>query len=317
MTSMTPNAMLENALDAINLGIEDYFSPDARRTVSAVRNFYAGVLLLLKTALEELSPELIYLRVRPERQGGNVVWKGRGNTVDVDEIMARWKSLGLKELNWKQLAHLRKLRNALEHRAPAATKEEMRSAVADTFLLVHEIAAHHLSREPAELLGATWQLMCQEASLHKALETQCRESRQKLAADLTAPASTIVVDQLYCADCSSELISVPDVHDDYPDTETRCKSCAAEATVGDLVEAWVKEHEQADAYVIAQGGESGYGECPNCDRETYSIEDDCCLLCQETRPYQRCWRCNCPLSLEEQHLEGACSYCDHMASKDD
>ncbi|MDJ0276278.1 hypothetical protein QLH51_05630 [Sphingomonas sp. 2R-10] len=44
-------SLFENAVSSLRMGVEDYRQQDADRDVSAVRNFYAGVLLLAKEAL--------------------------------------------------------------------------------------------------------------------------------------------------------------------------------------------------------------------------------------------------------------------------
>ena len=50
-------SIIQNAIDSIQIGIEDYESADDRRSVSAVRNISAGILLLYKEKLCQLSPE--------------------------------------------------------------------------------------------------------------------------------------------------------------------------------------------------------------------------------------------------------------------
>ena len=50
------SAMLQNALSAIRMGIEDYALDRPGRSLSAVRNFYAGVLLLAKEVLVRRAP---------------------------------------------------------------------------------------------------------------------------------------------------------------------------------------------------------------------------------------------------------------------
>jgi hypothetical protein len=49
--------ILENAVSSIQIGIEDYQSNDPRRVLSVVRNLSAGVLLLFKEKLRQLSPD--------------------------------------------------------------------------------------------------------------------------------------------------------------------------------------------------------------------------------------------------------------------
>ena len=49
-------SLLQNAIDSIEMGVEDHEHADQRRAAFAVRNFFAGVLLLLKEKLRQESP---------------------------------------------------------------------------------------------------------------------------------------------------------------------------------------------------------------------------------------------------------------------
>jgi hypothetical protein len=49
-------SLLENATASIRMGVEDFRQQDHDRDISAVRNFYAGVLLLAKEALIRAVP---------------------------------------------------------------------------------------------------------------------------------------------------------------------------------------------------------------------------------------------------------------------
>jgi len=48
--------LLKNAADSIQIGVEDFGAIDDKRHVSAVRNIYAGILLLYKHQLLKMSP---------------------------------------------------------------------------------------------------------------------------------------------------------------------------------------------------------------------------------------------------------------------
>ena len=93
-------SIIQNAIDSIQIGIEDYEDSDDRRSVSAVRNISAGILLLYKEKLCQLSPEgnkelLIKQNIRPiQNEDGDIVFEGKGyKTVDVQSIKERFKSL--------------------------------------------------------------------------------------------------------------------------------------------------------------------------------------------------------------------------------
>ncbi|PYU23337.1 MAG: hypothetical protein DMG30_11925 [Acidobacteria bacterium] len=52
--------VLTNAIESIQVGVEDYQLGTRPRLLSAVRNIHAGILLLFKEALREVSPPCIW-----------------------------------------------------------------------------------------------------------------------------------------------------------------------------------------------------------------------------------------------------------------
>jgi hypothetical protein len=51
------NSLFDNAIQSIQIGIEDYEANEPKRALSAVRNFYAGTLLLAKEVLVRAVPK--------------------------------------------------------------------------------------------------------------------------------------------------------------------------------------------------------------------------------------------------------------------
>jgi len=51
------NSLFDSAIQSIQIGIEDYEHNDPKRALSAVRNFYAGTLLLAKEVLVREVPK--------------------------------------------------------------------------------------------------------------------------------------------------------------------------------------------------------------------------------------------------------------------
>ncbi|HMF63086.1 MAG TPA: hypothetical protein VK608_03280 [Edaphobacter sp.] len=67
--------LLENAIQSIRVGVEDYLADSNARLLSAARNIHAGILLLFKEKLYRLSPDdsnsaLIMSKIVPEMDGG-------------------------------------------------------------------------------------------------------------------------------------------------------------------------------------------------------------------------------------------------------
>src|SRR5262249_14487581 len=93
--------LFQNAVEAVENGIENFATGSPKRITSALRSLYAGILLLLKEKLRRLSPPgsgevLLYKKHKlTKNAGGNVVLVPVGrNTVDLDEIQQRLDDLG-------------------------------------------------------------------------------------------------------------------------------------------------------------------------------------------------------------------------------
>ena len=115
--------IIENGLNSIRVGLEDHeqaleTNNDARLT-SAVRNVYAGILILAKAKLYELSPpDSSGILIRVVRAGLvnrriQLVIDER-KTIGYDEIKKRFGQFGLN-LDWTRIERVRAIRNDLEH----------------------------------------------------------------------------------------------------------------------------------------------------------------------------------------------------------
>lgn len=99
---MSPS-LFHNALDSIRVGIADYQSSDPGRAVSAVRNFYAGLLLLAKEVLVRQVPAVAdpmavlarAYKPRPDGDGGLEYVPAGGTTIDFTNIAERFRDFKL------------------------------------------------------------------------------------------------------------------------------------------------------------------------------------------------------------------------------
>ena len=111
--------ILNNAISSIQVGIEDYKSDDPRRINSAIRNVYAGMLLLFKEKLCILSPSdnpeiLIYERIKPINQDGSIKYVPDGKkTVDSRQILNRFKEYNIV-INSNKFKKIQEIRNDIE-----------------------------------------------------------------------------------------------------------------------------------------------------------------------------------------------------------
>jgi len=309
--------LLRNAVESIQVGVEDYLMNDSRRYLSAVRNICAGILLLYKEKLYRLSPEhdkevLIKKDIRPAYDNeGNIIFVGNGKkTVDVHEIEQRFTNLDI-EVDWKKFNKLNQLRNNIEHYYTDESPDVVREVVAKSFILIRDFISEHLQKDPLELLGdKCWQALLDTAEVYKAEEEACRKSFEKINWKYTALEES--VNQIRCPDCHSSLIKAEDEGDYDIYTSLFCSYCGCNFVFEEVIEPCLSNGLRAKAHTaIKEGDEPPLGTCPDCYRDTYLIAEDCCTACGYKREYFECEMCGTPLSLDEQDLEGLCSGCQY------
>ena len=111
-TPLPKDPLVANALEAIENGMEDFADGRASRVSSALRNLCAGVLLLLKEKLRQLSPPgssgaLIFKKLIPSIVNGAVVMVGKGtSTIDLEDTQERLKPFAI-DVDWKRAARKR------------------------------------------------------------------------------------------------------------------------------------------------------------------------------------------------------------------
>ncbi len=314
-------SILQNAIDSIQIGVEDFESNDGRRTVSAVRNIAAGILLLYKEKLCQLSPDdnkelLIKQNIRPVQNAqGEIVFEGKGDkTVNVQSIKERFASLNV-EVEWKRFDEINKLRNDLEHYYTPKSPDAVREIVAKSFLLIRDFLTEHLQEDPQQILGNDcWTTLLEVSDVYSAEKQACKASIN--AVDWKYHSVEIALKNLRCNQCHSSLIQAPHSDDVYPMIDLRCKSCGEDFSFYDVLEQCIDDSLAGEAMISAMnGGNSPYDECHECGKGTFIHEEECCVACDYEMEYTSCEGCGDPLSLEDQYNEGKCSYCQYRWEK--
>jgi hypothetical protein len=312
--------LLQNAIDSIVLGLEDYASQDRRRVLSAVRNLHAGVLLLLKEKLRRLSPPhsndaLLHEKVLPKRaQDGSVAFVGTGRkTVDAEGIRIRLDALGVT-VDWKSVRHLSNIRNDIEHFQSQHELTVIRDAIAGTCAIVHGFMRSELDVDPAVALGEAWRTMLAVRDVFDAEQAACEEEIN--AGRWSTDRLRDSLPYLTCASCSSRLLAPVQGHDhDNPDI--RCRACCA--TEG--------EHEYGPRALLMslgyneytwgkEGDEYPLGECPACGQEGFVGSEGVCGLCGEEAS-AHCTFCGERIPMSEMQGHPLCGHCTHNLSRDD
>jgi hypothetical protein len=135
-------SLYENAIESIQIGVEDFFRGENRRMLSAVRNVHAGVLLLCKEKLRRLSPDdelLLFQKLEPKPGAdGKVSIVPLGHhTVGIEVIKKRFKDCNVAP-EWKRFEAISKIRNEIEHSYFQGARERAREALADAFVLIRQ-----------------------------------------------------------------------------------------------------------------------------------------------------------------------------------
>ncbi len=325
MGSGNMSGIFANAVESIKMGIEDYAQDTPARALSAVRNFYAGVLLLGKEVLIRAAPnadpdDIIgakYVPV-PDGQGGvDHVVEGY-QTVDFNTLGKRFKDFNIP-IDTKGLQELNGLRNNIEHRYTDQPAQTVREAIARAFpiaVAMFQQAGEH----PADVLGEAWPVMLEVRALYEAELARCRAT----LGVVDWVSTTVATTHLRCQECGSDLIEQRDsTNTDQEALDLVCRSCGAQPDWDDAIVDVVDRALSGDAHTRAkETGESGpIYNCPSCERHTYIEFEDACAACGETFEYEsECMRCSSGISLEDAldgFDEGLCSYCTHISSKDD
>lgn len=325
MNESNMNGIFANAVNSIKMGIEDYALDTPARALSAVRNFYAGVLLLGKEVLIRAAPladpdDIIgakYVPVPDGKGGVDHVIEGY-QTVDFNTLSKRFKDFNIP-IDTKGLQELNGLRNHIEHRYTDQPAQAVREAIARAFpitVAMFQQAGEH----PVDVLGEAWPIMLDVRALYEAELARCRAT----VAGVDWTSATVAEKHLRCLECGSDLIEQRDsTNTDQEEISLVCRSCSAEPDWDDAIADAVDRALANEVYDrFKDTGESGpIYQCPVCERHTYIDFEDACAVCGETFDYPaECMRCSSGIPLEDALAgfdEGLCTYCTHIMGKDD
>jgi len=314
--------LFENAVSSIRMGVEDYQRNDPDRAMSAVRNFYAGLLLLAKEVLTRQAPEadmdeIIGAKYKPVPNGdGGVVYEMEGNqTIDFNTISKRFSDFGLK-IDDVPLRDLNRIRNDIEHKFTEQTDESVREAIAKAFPVAAELF-RLADEDPSTELGDIWDAMVETRHLYEAELKRCKATLEKV----DWRSETISKANLRCPDCGSNLVEQTDPENDSQDAiELRCLGCRTTPDPSALIVKVLEEQLAGEAFLRAKdAGEDGpIFMCPECGEEAYVDFEEQCANCGHHVEAEDCARCGNSLTMDELIYgegSGLCGYCTHMAEK--
>jgi len=315
------HTILDNAVQSIQIGMEDYRSDDPRRLLSAVRNVQAGILLLCKEQLRRLSPPdseeiLLRLKMRPIQRTGTIVMVGDGHkTVDQFQIKERFKQLGI-QVDWKPLDRLTEYRNDIEHYRFIGGREPLSAAIAGSAKIIRELVTEVLKRDPRKLLGQPcWDVLLDTEAVFDAEFAACRETLAAIA--WYSPEVARSLDDLVCPTCASALVTQTyPANSDQSFADFYCRSCGAHFCSVELIENAIGQVLYADFYLaMTDGGEEPVTECASCAAETFVVAEDQCAACGYLRSIHHCGDCGVEIFGDDfERHRGHCVTC-YLASE--
>lgn len=313
-------SILKNAVDSIFLGIQDYnlASEDSRRFISCTRNIFAGILLLFKHKLSELSPDgsdevLIKQKVMPKIEIDTIIWVGEGNkTVDVQGIQDRFKSLGI-QVEWRKLKEIQDYRNKIEHYYATVSYGSIQKMISNSFIVIVDFIRKYLNEDPRNLLGhETYDLMRSIDEVYEADKVICLEKLKSLSFFKDIIFETLA--SFTCSKCGSGLISPIDGEVDGTETNYECRSCNEIYEYEDIVTKAFEKRYFVSHRDISKGAEDKSCECPECSG--YFFYDEALCVCCGHEIDLACDVCGDVISSDEViGYEGTCSYCMYRWEK--
>ncbi|WP_431689479.1 hypothetical protein [Hahella sp. NBU794] len=316
-------SILKNAIDSIAIGLEDYESAgaDDRRIVSSARNIFAGILLLFKHKLCELSPNdsdeaLIKQKILPEiEESGAVKWVGKGKkTVDVQNIKERFESLGIT-VDWKRIDKINKYRNDIEHYFSTLNTDSVHQLISDSFIIVRDFISEELKDNPKTLLGDDcWNILVEINEVHEKEKQECVQSIDKL--NFLSDEIGQAFKEAQCVDCGSDLIeAVLGKSRDAISSSFRCRSCDHEESYDNLVNGVVSNYYVDKVYLsYTDGDDAPYVDCPSCVSGLYIFHEGICAACGYSAAHI-CQRCGGNIPPSEISDTNFCGYCSYMLEK--
>lgn len=337
MAELNAEKLKENALTSIRLGIEDFQCTqktkeqggDEARALSAVRNLFAGILLLFKYKIAvsvndpEKAPDLIFNppEVMPQADGnGSFEWKPVGKfkrtTIDVATIKKRFEGFDIN-VDWKAIDKMQECRNHLEHLHPANSLGEVAGFIADLFPVLSEFIHTQLNEQPADLLTTAWPVMLAHHKFFTNTMTACTAAWD----DAGIPKSMQPwLDQCQCEECGSPLLrpNQEDIEEgasvEYQDDSFKyvCVACGHSDLFAPQM---IKALNDAYDYDPRDGGEPCVEDCNDCGRPTFLTHEQRCQWCDAELDYKSCTVCEDALRQGDQDNGGLCSYHAYQLDK--
>lgn len=234
--------LFKSAVDSVELGLEDFrlAKRDPRRYVSATRNVFAGMLLLFKSWLAEVSAAENYWLLRAKvkelktKQPENWTDISVAKTAGFDEVKDR---IGTR-VDWTRIDMLHDYRNKIEHAFVPGGQggEDAVRYLAQVFLVIRDFMKHEIGEDPARRLSMDgWNTLFNEHDVHLQEELERDDAVDNLGW-IDPDFAELVKHEFECPDCGSEIVTVNDMSKviDGEDAQYSCRKCGKNFSYSEL-----------------------------------------------------------------------------------
>ena len=285
--------LFRNAIGTIEIGVEDSQVNDPRRIVSAVRNIYAGVLLLCKQVLWIKSPvgtngALIYADVDYKlllKTGKYENLRNSIRTVNKKQIEERFKYLKL-DIDLSDLNELSQIRNVVEHFHVPENLDITKEAIASAMPIIEKVLVDFLDLDPFKVFDTyVWNEILKNRSVYKEQRKRCVNTFNKIECKFEEFFD--LIRRMMCPDCGSFLIRQFDSENSsLTSIELECASCQKTVprdrvfsfAIDKLFEDRPDLDEISTIYPL-------FLICNSCRQGGWISEDACCIICHSTNPW--------------------------------
>lgn len=320
--------LLKNSIDSIEMGVEDYKNckknNNERRIISSIRNIYAGILLLFKATILELSPDndetLIKKQLKPKIENGKIICVGNGdNTIDFHQIRERFDLLGLKlsKTHSDLLTKIQKYRNDIEHYfdRQGLNSDALQGYIVKSFGLIYLFLNKYIKRKPESCFtSGIFQIFLDSKKEFDFKDTERLELLKSLSWE-DPVIQQCFMNNVNCTSCGSFLLFPTRKEVSAEICNFECRDCGKEYSYNELVEKYLSNLIHQNHYEIYKMRNSQViYTCPECGEDAYDTEKQKCLYCGAIGPFN-CSICGSDISndeLEEFSLTEHCSDCNHL-----
>ena len=202
----------------------------------------------------------------------------------------------------------------MEHYYSSLSHSAVRILITHCFIVIRDFVRDELHLNPLAVFNPViWKTFTGVAEVYQKEKNECTAHIN--AIDWKYPVLAAALSECTCPKCGSGLLDTAPDCKDRDRAEFTCISCrntfdfetvACRAISDFLV--------QPNYRSMKESGQPGIIACPNCGKETYFMEDDVCVLCEESAP-RTCVMCRGKIPPEEIGGSSLCGYCSHMMSK--